>query len=790
MKKTITLLIFYLTTFGAFTQNIDIPDTNFKNYLLANSSINTNGDNEIQLSEAHSVTGTLNCSGLNISNLSGIENFINITELLCYNNHLSTLDVSQLPLLEKLYCANNNLEALDVSLNENLIHLTCQGNDLVLLNVANGNNTNFVYFSANSNANLTCIEVDDAQWATTNWTNISSASSFSESCSDYTYIPDDNFEQWLIDHAYDTQLNNYVATSDIENIVSLNLISQDIDDLTGIEGFAALEHLFCSNNNLESVNLSENANLKTLIISLNNLTELDLTNNYYLETLNCSKNQLNSLQINSPVYLAELYCQENNLTHLNIYSYTHLEAINISDNPISSLGLSTNNELVTLEASNTELTSLSIDGKPDLATLTLNDNPDLAYLILMPSYSTNVPIGGSLATFSATNCPALQCIEVLDSNWSASNWTQIDASASYSEDCHYNETYVPDDAFEQALIEMGVDFYLDDYVNTNYISGVNELVISSSGILDLTGIEDFTALQTLYVGGNGLQTLDVSQNTNLIYLSCGSNMINTIDVSNNPYLETLIISNTNLTTIDVSNNSLLKRLEINNTNLGTIDVSNNLELDILSCQNTGISSLNVSNNAWLTELRCANNALSELNVSNNTMLEFLGCQNNQITSLDLSLNASLNAVFCNNNALTSLNIQNGNNQYISPSYTFNASNNPDLECIQVDSVAWSESNWPNIDSQTSFNENCESLSINDNLHTEDILIYPNPTNNVIYIKHNNTFETYAIESITGKTILKGKNISQPIDISNLPSGIYFLSLEKGTRSFVKKIIKN
>jgi len=47
--------------------------------------------------------------------------------------------------------------------------LDCLGNQLTSLDVRNGNNTNFTYFNAAGNPNLTCINVDDAVWSTTNW---------------------------------------------------------------------------------------------------------------------------------------------------------------------------------------------------------------------------------------------------------------------------------------------------------------------------------------------------------------------------------------------------------------------------------------------------------------------------------------------------------------------------------------------------------------------------------------------------------------------------------------------
>ena len=72
---------------------VNIPDANFKAYLVGNTAINTNGDTEIQLSEATAFNGQINCSSDNISDLTGIEAFTALTELYCYNNQLTSLDV-------------------------------------------------------------------------------------------------------------------------------------------------------------------------------------------------------------------------------------------------------------------------------------------------------------------------------------------------------------------------------------------------------------------------------------------------------------------------------------------------------------------------------------------------------------------------------------------------------------------------------------------------------------------------------------------------------------------------
>ncbi len=86
-----------------FGQNVNIPDANFKAALVGNTAINTNGDNQIQVSEASIFNGAISLgtfnefsepSGLNITDLTGIEAFVSLISLNCGYNQLTSLDVS------------------------------------------------------------------------------------------------------------------------------------------------------------------------------------------------------------------------------------------------------------------------------------------------------------------------------------------------------------------------------------------------------------------------------------------------------------------------------------------------------------------------------------------------------------------------------------------------------------------------------------------------------------------------------------------------------------------------
>ena len=133
MKLLLLLLVLPMFYFG---QNVNIPDANFKSYLVSNKAINTNRDKQIQVSEASAFNGEIDCGSLNISNLKGIEAFTALTVLYCYENQLTSLDISKNNALTELYFYGNQLTSFDVSKNTALTSLYCYGNQLTSLDVS------------------------------------------------------------------------------------------------------------------------------------------------------------------------------------------------------------------------------------------------------------------------------------------------------------------------------------------------------------------------------------------------------------------------------------------------------------------------------------------------------------------------------------------------------------------------------------------------------------------------------------------------------------------------------
>ncbi|HIA36047.1 MAG TPA: hypothetical protein EYN89_04750 [Flavobacteriales bacterium] len=230
-------------------------------------------------------------------------------------------------------------------------------------------------------------------------------------------------------------------------------------------------------------------------------------------------------------------------------------------------------------------------------------------------------------------------------------------------------TYVPDDNFEQALIDLGYDTGApDDSVPTANINTVLALNVSLKSISDLTGIADFASLVSLDCFSNNLTSLDLSQGNSLEYLDCSGNFF-----------------------------------------LGSLDISGATNLYYLYCDFCQLSTLDVTNNIYLEELDIEVNQIQSIDISQNAnVLEFY-CTINQLTSIDVSHMASLTVLQCNGNELTCLNVANGNNQNMTG---FIAFDNPNLACIEVDDTSWANANWTvaglNMDSTASFSDDCSS----------------------------------------------------------------------------------
>lgn len=315
-------------------------------------------------------------------------------------------------------------------------------------------------------------------------------------------------------------------------------------------------------------------------------------------------------------------------------------------------------------------------------------------------------------------------------------------------------TAIPDANFEGALINLGFDNVIDGVVLTANIDTVTSLDVSYKLITNLTGIQDFAALQTLNCYYNQLTSLDVTQNNALIELDCTYNQ---------------------LTSLDVTQNTALTYLFCDYNQLSSLDVTQNTALSYLFCAANQLTSLDVSQNIQLINLADSFNLISEHDFSNNVNLTWYGGASNP---------------------LTCLNLKNGNNIIIT---SVTVSSNL-LSCIEVDDVAYSTTNWTGgnfyFDPASYFSTNCgnacSTTSIEEN-SLSNLSIYPNPTTGTITIDLGEVkqgLKATLTNSIGQVVLTKSYASTNCINFDvDYPKGLYFLTLETQGEVITKKIVK-
>ena len=152
-------------------------------------------------------------------------------------------------------------------------------------------------------------------------------------------IPDTSFLNALINEGFDTNSDGLISYAEADTVTVLLVGYSDIIDMTGIEAFINLEHLWCGFNSFTDLELSNNPNLKYLSchdrpgmclpVSGGSLRNLDISNNPLLETLDISYNQFTTLSL----------CNNERIRYLNIVGNNKLDTVYVWATPFPPTGI-------------------------------------------------------------------------------------------------------------------------------------------------------------------------------------------------------------------------------------------------------------------------------------------------------------------------------------------------------------------------------------------------------------------------------------------------------------------
>lgn len=132
-------------------------------------------------------------------------------------------------------------------------------------------------------------------------------------------IPDANFLAAIIDQGYDLNSDGQIQASEANFIQALDVHSNNIADLTGVNFFPNQTYLNAIGNQITQVNIAGLQHLGELNLGSNQITSITLSDLPVLAVLSVRENDLEGLDVSGLPGLGELDLEGNaNLEHLNV----------------------------------------------------------------------------------------------------------------------------------------------------------------------------------------------------------------------------------------------------------------------------------------------------------------------------------------------------------------------------------------------------------------------------------------------------------------------------------------
>lgn len=346
-----------------------------------------------------------------------------------------------------------------------------------------------------------------------------------------------------------------------------------------------------------------------------------------------------------------------------------------------------------------------------------------------------------------------------------------------------------------------IDANNDDEITQAEALLVQKLNLSYVELNDLTGIQYFTNLKSFeslffngtsftyptlinlenltlsnaITGQSNLVNLNLSSNVNLKTVSCFTNAT-TLNVSNLAELTNLTLSG-NFTSLNINDAIDLLILNIS-APLSSLNLSNNTKLINIGLSGTTFLNLNLSTCLNLEIIEISNGEMQTLNLGNIKHVRYLFVPNNKLTSLNANNLFNLDIVNCQNNLLTNLFLENGT---IEQEVDF--AGNPNLAsiCCDANEVVYIQNDC-NI---LGYNSNVASCSASE----RQISMFPNPVKNLLHLSAGENIDKVEFFTSNGLLIMTSTQANNPIDMENIPAGMYFVKVYIANDVSVMKVIK-
>jgi len=336
---------------------IYFPDANLKAALVsANSSntialtssgygsVDTNNDGEIQYSEALAITG-VQFQTLGITDLTGIENFYNITFFGSYHNSINNFDIiNGLQQLQTINISYNTgtTTAFNFSNLPSLIQFGftySNTTSLILdnlesvLNVSIWGNSNLTNLDLIGLTSLDRIAASDCNVSTLSITNSPVLTEIDFNNSDLNSIAITDFPLLKKLKLSSNNISDTSGFTNINNIEEIYIQGNQITNLVLPASLPALKYLICGANGFSTIDISGYPNLLNLSVNNNNISVLDFSNTPLIQQLNTSSNPISNLDVSNLSNLSSISCASNFMTELDFSNNPNLISLNYFNNP-------------------------------------------------------------------------------------------------------------------------------------------------------------------------------------------------------------------------------------------------------------------------------------------------------------------------------------------------------------------------------------------------------------------------------------------------------------------------
>jgi len=457
----------------AIAQYTQVPDPNFEQALL-DLGIDSEGilDGQFLTADAENIA-YLGVQNRNISDLTGIEAFVNLEWLDAFENNISQIDLSLItsPVFWTLRLGNNNLTTIDLSQTPHIVNIGLHNNNITSIDASNLTQA-FVL----SLANNPLVEI----------------------ILNNTHLQLLEFQNVLL------------TTIDLSTVQSLQKVLLQGSQIQSLDftNNSILEEVRASNTPLESINLPNNPNLKVLDLDNCQLTNLDITHCSGLLDLECYNNLLTNIDLSNNTLLEDVNGNNNLLTNLDVTNNPNIFRLWLANNLIvDNLDFSGNPILEILWLDNNLFTSLDLSQNSILEQVDSNHNPNLEMVNIKNGNNEN------LFWLAVFNSPNLSCI-VVDDPLADNDFILIEANANISlvsseEECE-----------ELSINESTLQDFISVYPNPVQ----NKLNIASSSFT-INAIKIYNVLGSLvFQVINPTSQLDISKVSNgLLFVQIETN---------------------------------------------------------------------------------------------------------------------------------------------------------------------------------------------------------------------------------------------------------------------------